>query len=73
VKRFPAGKDARDALVANTRDVATVSGTPCEPFCAPAESTLGKLVARMDVNPKYISALEKYFQAEADDLAKAGR
>ena len=27
-KRFPAGKDARDALVANTLDVATVGGTP---------------------------------------------
>jgi ABC-type nitrate/sulfonate/bicarbonate transport system substrate-binding protein len=60
-KRFPAGKDARDAVVANTRDIATVSGTPCEPFCALAESTLGML-ARMGVNPKYISALDKYFR-----------
>jgi len=71
-KRFPAGKDARDAVVANTRDIATVSGTPCEPFCALAESTLGML-ARMGVNPKYISALDKYFQTEEDDLGKAGR
>lgn len=35
--------------------------------------TLGKLIARMDVNPKYIPGLDKYFSAEADDLAKAGR
>ncbi len=35
--------------------------------------TLGKLIARMDVNPKYIPGLAKYFKAEADDLAKAGR
>ena len=37
------------------------------------DATLGKLLARMDVNPKYIPGLEKYFQTEADDLAKAGR
>jgi hypothetical protein len=37
------------------------------------DATLGKLLARMDVNPKYIPGLDKYFQAEADDLAKAGR
>jgi len=35
--------------------------------------TLGKLIARMDVNVKYIPGLDKYFKAEADDLAKAGR
>jgi sulfonate transport system substrate-binding protein len=37
------------------------------------DATLGKLLARMDVNPKYIPGLDKYFQAEADELAKAGR
>jgi hypothetical protein len=36
-------------------------------------ATLGKLLARMDVNPNYIAGLDKYFQTEADDLAKAGR
>ena len=35
--------------------------------------TLGKLIARLDVNAKYIPGLDKYFTAEADDLAKAGR
>jgi len=35
--------------------------------------TLGKLIARMDVNVKYIPGLDKYFKAEADGLAKAGR
>ena len=35
--------------------------------------TLGKLIARMDVNVKYIPGLDKYFKAEADDLIKAGR
>ena len=35
--------------------------------------TLGKLIARMDVNVKYIPGLDKYFSAEADDLVKAGR
>jgi NitT/TauT family transport system substrate-binding protein len=37
------------------------------------DATLGKLLARMDVNPKYIPGLDKYFQAEADELSKAGR
>lgn len=35
--------------------------------------TLGKLIARMDVNVKYIPALDKYFAAEAAELAKGGR
>jgi len=35
--------------------------------------TLGKLIARLDVNPKYIPGLDQYFKKEADDLAKAGR
>lgn len=35
--------------------------------------TLGKLIARLDVNPKYISGLDNYFKAEADELAKGGR
>jgi ABC-type nitrate/sulfonate/bicarbonate transport system substrate-binding protein len=35
--------------------------------------TIGKLNARMDVNPKYIPGLDKYFKAEADELVKAGR
>jgi sulfonate transport system substrate-binding protein len=35
--------------------------------------TLGKLIARMDVNPKYIPDLDKYFKAEADELVKSGR
>lgn len=36
-------------------------------------NTLGKLIARMDVNVKYTPGLDKYFAAEADDLIKAGR
>lgn len=35
--------------------------------------TLGKLIARMDVNPKYIPGLDKYFKAEADELVRSGR
>jgi hypothetical protein len=35
--------------------------------------TLGKLIARMDVNPKYVPSLDKYFKAEADELFKSGR
>lgn len=35
--------------------------------------TLGKLIARMDVNVKYIPGLDKYFAAEAAELAKGGR
>lgn len=35
--------------------------------------TLGKLIARLDVNPKYISGLDKYFKAEADELSRSGR
>ena len=36
-------------------------------------ATLGKLIARMDVNPRYIPGLDQYFQAEADELVKSGR
>ncbi len=35
--------------------------------------TLGKLIARMDVNPRYTPGLDKYFAAEAAELAKSGR
>ena len=35
--------------------------------------TLGKLIARMDVNVKYIPGLDKYFKDEADELSKSGR
>lgn len=35
--------------------------------------TLGKLIARLDVNPKYIPGLDKYFATEAADLIKAGK
>jgi sulfonate transport system substrate-binding protein len=35
--------------------------------------TLGKLIARMDVDPKYMPGLDKYFKAEADELVKSGR
>jgi hypothetical protein len=35
--------------------------------------TLGKLIARMDVNPKYIPGLDQYFKAEADELVRSGR
>ena len=37
------------------------------------DATLGKLIAHMDVNPKYIPGLDKYFKTEADDLIKAGK
>lgn len=37
------------------------------------DATLGKVIERLDVNPKYIPGLDKYFKTEADDLAKAGR
>ena len=37
------------------------------------DETLGKLIARMDVNPKYIPGLDKYFKAEADELIRSGR
>jgi sulfonate transport system substrate-binding protein len=35
--------------------------------------TLGKLIARLDVNPKFIAGLDQYFKREADDLAITGR
>lgn len=35
--------------------------------------TLGKLIARLDVNPKFTPGLDKYFKAEAEELAKGGR
>jgi ABC-type nitrate/sulfonate/bicarbonate transport system substrate-binding protein len=35
--------------------------------------TLGKLIARLDVNPDYIPGLDTYFKKEADELAKSGR
>ena len=36
-------------------------------------NSLGKLIARLDVNPKFIPGLDKYFKDEADELTKAGR
>jgi sulfonate transport system substrate-binding protein len=35
--------------------------------------TLGKLIARLDVNQQYIPGLDKYFEKAADQLTKAGR
>jgi len=36
-------------------------------------ATLKKLISRLDVNPKFVPGLDKYFENEAQDLIKAGR